>query len=300
MRSLAQPLKTAVLLAALTGVLVGLGGLAGRGAATIALVLGLGMNLAAYLWSDRMVLAMHRARPLSPAEAPEVHRIVETLAARAKIPKPAVYLVEDPQPNAFATGRGPSRSAVAVTTGILQILDRRELTGVLAHEIGHIVHRDVLVATVAAGIAGAVSYLAQMLQFAAFFGGRDDEDAPSPLGALAVAIVAPLAATLIQLAISRRREFGADELGARLCGDPLALADALAKLESAAHRIPSHTAEPATASLFIVNPLRAESLARLFSTHPDTRARIERLRALAAEMDRAPRPGPLRPGRLPL
>ncbi|RMH00010.1 MAG: protease HtpX, partial [Deltaproteobacteria bacterium] len=149
MRTFVQQLKTGVLLAALTGVLVGLGSLAGREAATFALVLGLGMNLAAYLWSDRMVLAMHRARPLSPAEAPEVHRIVEELAARAKIPKPAVYLVEDPQPNAFATGRGPSRSAVAVTTGILQILDARELRGVLAHEIGHVVNRDVLVATVA-------------------------------------------------------------------------------------------------------------------------------------------------------
>ncbi len=286
-------LKTFALLAALAGVLVGLGALAGRGAATVALGVAIAMNLGAFLWSDRLILAMHRAHPLPRERAPAVYAAVEELAARAGIPAPPIYLIDDPQPNAFATGRGPSHAAVAVTSGILRVLSPRELRGVLAHELAHVRNRDVLIASVAAAVAGAVTWLAHMIQWGAMFGfgGRDDDEGPGLIGTLALALLAPLAATVIQLAISRRREFGADAAGARLSGDPIALAAALEKLDAVASHVPSHTAEPATASLFIVSPLAASRLGRtlagLFSTHPSTAERVARLREMAATDDLA-------------
>jgi len=278
-------IKTVVLLGALSAVLIGFGGLLGPAYLYGFTGLALLMNLGAYFYSDRLVLATSGARELPPAEAPGVHRIVEELAARAGIAKPKVYLIEDPHANAFATGRNPSKGVVAVTTGILELLPVRELRGVLAHELAHIKNRDVLVASVAAALASAVSSIANVLQFSALFGGgaagQDEEEGGSPLAALAMAFVAPIAATLIQLGISRSREFLADETGAELSGDPEALARALEKLELAAHHVPGH-AQPATASLFIVNPLAGLSgLARSFSTHPPMRERIERLRAMA-------------------
>ena len=278
-------LKTVLLLGVLSAVLIGFGGLLGPGYLYGFTALALLMNLGAYFYSDRLVLAMSGAREVSPGEAPGVHRIVEELAARAGIPKPKVYLIEDPHANAFATGRNPSKGVVAVTTGILELLSARELRGVLAHELAHIKNRDILVASVAAALASAVSSIANVLQFSTLFGGaaasQDEEEGGSPLGALAMAFVAPIAATLIQLGISRSREFLADETGAQLSGDPEALARALEKLELAAHHVPGE-AQPATASLYIVNPLAGLSgLAGWFSTHPPMRERIERLRAMA-------------------
>jgi heat shock protein HtpX len=278
-------LKTLLLLGALSAVLVAIGGALGEVYLYGALGLALLMNLGAYFWSDRIVLAMHRAREIDAASAPRLHAVVSELAQRAGLPKPRVFVIHDAQPNAFATGRNPERGVVAVTDGIMQLLDERELRAVLAHEIAHIKNRDVLVATIAAAIAAAVTYLAHAAQFAAIFGGghRDDEEGGSVFGQLALAIVAPIAATLIQLGVSRSREFLADEAGAKLSGDPLALASALQKLDYAAHRVPTHSADPATASLFIVNPFAGtgRSLLKLFSTHPDTQARVDRLVALA-------------------
>jgi heat shock protein HtpX len=282
---MSNQIKTVILLGALSAVLVGFGTLLGPGYLYVFTALALLMNLGAYFYSDRLVLATSGARPLDPAEAPGVHRIVEELAARAEIPKPRVYLIEDPHANAFATGRNPRNGAIAVTTGILQLLSPRELRGVLAHELAHIRNRDILVASVAAALASAVSGVANAFQLSMLFGGHAgsddrDESSGSPLGGLAAAFVAPLAATLIQLGISRSREFLADEAGARLCGDPEALASALERLEGAARFVPGE-AHPATASLFIVNPLAGLSgAASWFSTHPPLRERIARLRAL--------------------
>jgi heat shock protein HtpX len=274
-------LKTLFLLGALSAVLIGIGGALGPGYLYGFTALALLMNLGAYFFSDRIVLAMHKAQEVSPAQAPELHRIVEDVARAAGVPKPRVYVIPEAQPNAFATGRNPAHGVVAVTEGILQLLSPRELKGVIAHEISHISNRDILVATIAAGIAAAVTYIAHAAQFAAFFGGgRDDEEGGSPLGALLLAIVAPIAATLIQLGISRSREYLADETAARLTQDPEALASALEKLERGAARIPAHV-EPATASLFIVSPLAGgRSWLNLFSTHPPMAERIARLRGL--------------------
>jgi heat shock protein HtpX len=282
--SMKNQLKTLILLGALSAVLVAIGGALGEAYLYGALGLALLMNVGAYFWSDRIVLAMHRAREIDAASAPRLHAIVAELAQRAGLPKPRVFVIHDAQPNAFATGRNPERGVVAVTQGIMQLLDERELRAVLAHEMAHIKNRDVLVATIAAAIAAAVTYLAHAAQFAAIFGGhRDDEEGGSVFGQLALAIVAPIAATLIQLGVSRSREFLADEAGAKLSGDPLALASALEKLDYAAQRVPTHAADPATASLFIVNPFAGSgrTLLKLFSTHPDTKARVERLVALA-------------------
>jgi len=275
-------LKTLVLLAALSGLLVGIGSALAPGYAWAFLVLALAMNLASYFWSDRIVLAMYRARPVTPEQAPELHEIVNELSARAHVARPRVYIIPSEQPNAFATGRNPEHSAVAVTEGILGILTTRELRGVLAHELAHVHNRDILITSVAAAIATAITYLAHILQFAAFFGGgRRDDDGPSGLEALGLAILAPIAATLLQLALSRSREYQADESGARLSGDPEALASALEKLGRGVARRPG-VAEPATASLFIVNPLAgAGGVMSLFSTHPPLAERIRRLRALA-------------------
>jgi heat shock protein HtpX len=283
---MSNTLKTAFLLTLLTVLLVMLGSaVAGTRGMVFAFVLSLVMNMVSYWFSDRIALAMTGAREVSPAQAPELHRIVEELATLARIPKPRVYVVDSPSPNAFATGRDPQHSAVAVTTGILRLLDRDELAGVLAHELAHIRHRDTLIASVVAAVAGAITMIANMAQWALFFGGfgrsRDDENSGSLLGSLLMIILAPLVATLIQLAISRSREFAADAGGAAISGQPLALASALEKLEAYSRRVPLQV-DPAAAHLFIVNPLRGgDLLASLFSTHPPVAERVARLRQMA-------------------
>jgi len=244
---------------------------------TFALIIAFAMNFAAYWFSDRVVLRMYRAQPVSEAEAPELFGIVRRLATRAGLPMPKVYIIQQDQPNAFATGRNPEHGAVAVTTGILRLLSTEELEGVLGHELAHIQHRDILVGTVAATIAGAISYLAQMAQWAMIFGGgRDDEEDGNPLVAIVMMIVGPIAAMMVQMAISRSREYAADARGAEIAGNPLHLAGALRKLDSASRRIPMQT-NPATAHMFIVNPLSGGGMIRLFSTHPPIEERIERL-----------------------
>jgi heat shock protein HtpX len=274
-------LKTILLLGVLSAILIGFGGLLGRGWIVGFTILAAAMNFAAYFWSDKLVLRMHRAQPLDEHQAPRLHAVVRELAMRAEIPMPRLFLIPDAQPNAFATGRNPEHGVVAVTEGILRILTERELRGVLAHELAHIKNRDILVSTIAAAVAGAISFIGNMLQWTAIFGGGGDDDAPSPIAALVLAIVAPIAATLVQLGISRSREFLADETGARISGDPDALASALEKLERAAHGIPAMHSTPATASLFIVNPFAGRrGLANLFSTHPAMAERIRRLRAM--------------------
>jgi heat shock protein HtpX len=278
-------LKTVVLLGALSALLIGLGSYFAPGSVWLFAGIAALMNVGAYFFSDRLVLAVSRARELSPAELPWLHQTVAELAARAGIPKPRVYLIPEVQPNAFATGRNPQHGVVAVTHGILELLDRRELRGVIAHEMAHIRNRDILVASVAATIAAAVTSIAHLLSFSMFLGGSSqDDDGPSPLATLFLALVAPVAATLVQLGISRSREFLADETGARLSGDPEALARALVKLQRTAERVPAQVAaEPATASLYIVSPLASagRSLLSLFSTHPPLEERVRRLRALA-------------------
>jgi heat shock protein HtpX len=284
-------LKTVVLLGALSALLVGVGGAVAPQSLTLFVVLALAMNLGAYFFSDRIVLAMSRAREVSPQQAPELHGLVADLAARAGIPRPRVYLTPETQPNAFATGRNPRHGVIAVTAGILEALDRRQLRGVLAHEIAHIRNRDILLSSIAAALASLITYVAQALSFGLLFGGRDDEEESTPASGFLVALVAPLAATLIQLGISRSREYLADETGARLTGDPDALADALVRLHHGAELVPSG-ATPATASLYIVNPLAAagRSLLQWFSTHPSTEERVRRLRGMSP---RGHRPGPL-------
>src|SRR5688572_30379394 len=274
-------IRTILLLGVLSAILIGFGALLGRQWVAAFTILATVVNFAAYFWSDKLVLRIHRAQPVTETELPRVYAIVRELSMRAQIPMPRIYRVPSPQPNAFATGRNPEHGVVAVTDGILQILSERELRGVLAHEIGHIRNRDILVSTIAAAVAGAIAYIANMLQWTAIFGGGSDDDGPSPIGALALAIIAPIAATIVQLGISRSREYLADETGAGLCVDPEGLASALAKLEQAAHVVPPATAAPATASLFIVNPFAGtRGLANLFSTHPPMTERIRRLRAM--------------------
>lgn len=284
-------LKTLLLLGVLSAILIGIGGALGPGYLYGFTALALLLNLGAYFFSDRIVLAMHHAHEVPRDQAPALHRMVEELARTAGIPKPRVFVIPEAQPNAFATGRNPERGVVAVTEGIVDLLTERELKGVLAHEMAHIKNRDILVATIAAGIAAAVTYIAHAAQFAAIFGGRSDdhEERGSLLGSLLLVLVAPIAATLIQLGISRSREYLADETGARLTGDPEALARALEKMEAAQHRIPAHV-EPATASLFIVSPLSGgRSLMGLFSTHPRMEERIRRLRGLTvSRLERVP------------
>jgi len=277
-------LKTMVLMVTLTLMLVGFGALlGGRSGMTIALILAFGMNFFSYWFSDKIVLRMYGAQEVSEAEAPELHAMVAELARGAGLPVPRVYIIDEEQPNAFATGRNPEHAAVAVTTGILRILSPSELQGVLAHELAHVRNRDILVGTVAATIAGAISYLAQMAQWAMIFGGRssdEDEGGGHPIAAIVMMIVGPIAAMLVQMAISRAREYGADETGARICGRPLALANALRKLQMGAQQIPMD-ANPATSHMFIVNPLTGGGIARLFSTHPPIEERIARLEAMA-------------------
>lgn len=276
--------RTTLLLAGLTALLLIVGQLiGGHTGLIVALVFALVMNFSAYWYSDKIVLASYGAQPVTADEAPELYSIVKDLARRANLPVPKVYIVNDPNPNAFATGRNPAHAAVAVTTGILRILDRDELMGVLAHELSHVRHRDTLTSTIAATIAGAISMLANLFSWIMIFGGGRDGEGPGVLGSLAMIILAPIAAALIQMAISRSREYAADEAGAKLCGKPLALASALQKLETVGKQVPLQNAEshPATAHLFIINPLSGDMLKHLFSTHPPTEERIRRLKAMA-------------------
>ncbi len=279
-------LKTTALLGLLTGLLILIGGyFGGSQGMGIAFVMAFLLNFGSYWFSDRIVLAMYRAKAVNEAEAPGLHRIVRGLAQRAHMPMPSLYVIPTDTPNAFATGRNPEHAAVAATEGILRILNEEELEGVLSHELAHVRNRDTLISTVAATLAGVIVMLARMAMWMPFFGGggRGDEDrgGGGALGFLFLAILAPIAATLIQLAISRSREFQADETGAQLTHKPYALASALQKLEVGAHRLPME-ANPATSHLFIVNPLRGGALFRLFSTHPPIEERIARLRALRA------------------
>jgi heat shock protein HtpX len=276
-------LKTILLLGVLSALVVAAGGVLGTQWLWGSVALALGMNLFAWFFSDRLVLRMSGAREVSRGEAVELHRMVEELSSKAGLPKPRLFLIDAPHANAFATGRSPERAAVAVTRGLLEILSPRELRGVLAHEIAHVMNRDVLVATVAAGLATAVTHLAHVLALSGLFGSRDGEEQGSTAGGLLFMLMAPIGATLVQLGISRSREFLADEAGSRLSGDPLALATALEKLHADAEAAPAQV-EPATASLHIVNPFGATGgLTRLFSTHPPAEERIRRLRAMALD-----------------
>jgi heat shock protein HtpX len=279
--------KTVVLLATLTAVLLWAGqALAGQGGFLMALVMAGLLNFGAYWWSDTIVLRMHGARQVAEAEAPHLYEIVRTLARRGGIPMPRVYIIPQEAPNAFATGRTPHHAAVAVTEGLLRLLDRAELAGVLGHELGHVTNRDTLIMSVAATIAGAVSMLANIASWGLMFGGgqASEEEAEShPVAGLLGILVAPFAAMLIQSAISRSREFLADELGARLSSDPLALAGALRKIEAWSQQVPMTAGSPATAHLFIINPFSGGGVLRLFSTHPPTEARIARLEAMARQ-----------------
>ena len=278
-------LKTKVLLAALTGLLVAIGSFWGPGGMIIAFIFAVIMNFGSYWFSDKIVLAMYHAREVTESEFPNLYRVVRNLTYKASLPMPRVYIVESPMANAFATGRNPEHAAVAVTTGIMQILTPEELEGVLAHELAHVQNRDTLISAVAATIAGVITMIASMAQWAAIFGGlggrNDDDRSGGIIGFLVLVIIAPIAATLIQLAISRSREYVADESGAKMSGKPWALANALGKLHnaadiSAAHGRPADI-NPSTAHMMIINPLRGSAIASLFSTHPPTEERIARL-----------------------
>ncbi len=276
-------LKTAVLLAVLTAMLVVLGGaIGGRQGMMVAFILALVMNVASYWFSDKIVLAMYRAQPVDERQAPGLYTMVRRLATRAGIPMPRVYIIPTETPNAFATGRNPEHAVIAVTEGIMRILDDDELEGVLAHELAHVANRDVLISTIAATLAGAITYLAHMAQWGAMFGGgrhSDDDEGGNPIAMIVLAVLAPIAAMLVQMAVSRSREFQADATGARFAGRTWGLAKALEKMEMAAHQVPMH-ANPATAHLFIVNPLTGSTLMRLFSTHPPMEERLARLRSM--------------------
>jgi heat shock protein HtpX len=264
--------------------------LGGGQGAIIALLIAGGINFFSYWFSDKIVLKMYRGQEVTAQDDPELYGLVQDLAQRAGLPMPKVYLLPQDMPNAFATGRNPEHAAVAVTDGIRRILTKRELAGVLGHELSHVKNRDILVSTIAATLAGAISYLAQMAQWAMIFGGnrdRDDEGGSNIFGLIVMMIVAPIAAMLIQMAVSRSREYGADEGGAKVTGDPLALASALRKLHMGAQNIPLHVNNAtanATAHMFIVNPLSGHGLASLFSTHPPMEERIARLEAMAGKI----------------
>ena len=284
-------IKTILLLGVLTAIFVAIGGTIRHGAyLPIFLGIALVMNFVSYFWSDKIVLRMNHARPLAESEAPWLFDMVRELTGNAGIPMPPIYVIDEPQPNAFATGRNPTHAAVAVTSGILQVLDRRQLRGVLAHEISHVKNRDILIATIAAMLATLISYTASMMKWGLIFGGyggRDRDDRGGGFSELVMLIVAPIAALLVQMAVSRQREFQADESGAKISRDPEALATALERIEVGAQRIPNQTATPATASLYIMNPLSggfATGIARLFSTHPATAERVRRLRAMEGRM----------------
>ena len=280
-------LRTTLLLGALTGIIMGFGHLLGGSQGLmIAFIFAALMNLGSYWFSDKIVLAMYGARQVSEAEAPMLYRIVHNLALRAGMPMPKLYIIPSESPNAFATGRNPQHAAVAVTEGILRLMNERELTGVLAHELSHVKNRDILISSIAATLAGVIMMVANMMKWAAIFGGmnrdNDREGGGGLLGLIVMAVVAPIAAMIIQMAISRTREYAADASGARMSGDPLGLASALEKLGAASQRIPLD-ASPQTSHLFIVNPLSGRSFMQLFSTHPPLEDRIERLRVMAGQ-----------------
>ena len=276
--------KTIMLLAMLTALFLFVGqALGGQTGFLIALVFAGLMNFASYWWSDKIVLRMYGAQPVTEDEAPELFNVVGKLAERGAMPMPKVYIIPEDAPNAFATGRNPENAAIAVTIGLTRLLNKEEIAGVLAHELGHVKNRDTLIMTVAATIAGALSMLANMAMWGAIFGrsSDDDEEGGNPLAGWLGIIIAPIAASLIQMAISRSREFMADEAGARLSGNPLALASALRKIEAWSQQVPMNAGTPATAHLFIINPFSGGGMASWFSTHPATQARIERLEEMA-------------------
>jgi heat shock protein HtpX len=278
-------IKTTLLMTALTLLLVWVGDMiAGPEGAWMFLVIAGVMNFAAYWFSDKMVLAMYRAQPVSEAQAPQLYATVRRLAERGGIPMPRIYVIPSDSPNAFATGRNPQHAAVAVTQGIVRILNSDELEGVLAHELGHVRNRDILISSIVATIAGAISLLSRAAMWGAMLGGRDRDRGGNPLAMILVMLLAPLAAVIVQMAVSRTREFAADKAGAELSGKPMALASALAKLERGATAVPMRSANEATAHQFIVNPLRGGGMASLFSTHPSTADRIARLERIAGEM----------------
>ena len=278
-------IKITFLLTCLTLLLVAMGtAIGGQSGMVIAFAIACGMNFFSYWYSDKIILKMYKAREVSAADHPEFYGMVQRLARQAQMPMPKVYIIPSEGPNAFATGRNPQNAAVAATEGIMRILSTEELEGVMAHELAHVQNRDTLISTIAATFAGAISMLGSMLQWAAIFGtGRNDEEegGGSLLGGLALAIIAPMAAMMIQMAISRSREYLADASGARICGKPLALASALRKLQQASTLLPMREATPATSHLFIVNPLTGGSLLKLFSTHPPMEERIARLEEIA-------------------
>jgi heat shock protein HtpX len=278
---MANTLKTTLLLGLLTGLILWFGGyVGGQSGMMIAFLFALLMNFGAYWFSDKIVLAMYRAREVEPQQAPGLYRMVERLAQRGGLPTPRVFVIPSDSPNAFATGRNPQHAVVAVTQGILKILRDEELEGVLAHELAHVKNRDILISSIAATLAGAVMMLASMARWTAIFGGvggRDDDDRGGVFGLIFMAVLAPIAAMMIQFAISRTREFEADATGAQIAGNPLGLANALEKLGLATQRIPLQ-ANPATSHLFIVNPLSGKSILKLLSTHPPLEERIRRLR----------------------
>jgi len=278
-------LKTTLLMGLLTVLLVLFGGiLGGKGGMTMAFVMAAGMNFFSYWFSDKIVLRMYNAQEITEADDPRFYRLVRTLAERANLPMPKVYVIADDSPNAFATGRNPEHAAVAATSGIMRILTDDELAGVMAHELGHVKNRDILISTLAATFAGAITYMANMAQWAAMFGGgRSDDDEGGGggiIGMILMAILAPIAAMLVQMAISRSREYGADAEGARICGNPLSLANALQKLEMGSQRIPME-ANAATAHMFIVTPLTGGGMMSLFSTHPPIPERVARLQEIS-------------------